>query len=232
MELDKLHPEITACTKCALRKGCKQVVPGQGTSDASIFFVGEAPGREEDEQGLPFVGRSGRYLRREFQRVEIPPDLIYITNAHGRMSPVYAVKLSATGDISLQDNESSNKYVAWSYPKGGNYMTTPIVWGDYLYCCSNSGKLSCFNATTGELVYREGLGSSSVASSASPVAADGKIYFPGEKGDVYVVKAGPEFKVLAVNKMYETCMATPAISYGTLFFRTRNYLVAVAEPKE
>jgi len=80
LELDKLHPEITACTKCALRKGCKQVVPGQGTSDASIFFVGEAPGREEDEQGLPFVGRSGRYLRREFQRVEIPPDLIYITN--------------------------------------------------------------------------------------------------------------------------------------------------------
>ena len=159
-------------------------------------------------------------------------DLIYITNAHGRMSPVYAVKLSATGNISLQENESTNKYVAWSYPKGGNYMTTPIVWEDYLYCCSNSGKLSCFNATTGELAYREGLGSSSVPSSASPVAADGKIYFPGEKGDIYVVKAGPEFKVLAVNKMYETCMATPAISYGTLFFRTRNYLVAVAEPKE
>jgi len=159
-------------------------------------------------------------------------DLIYITNAHGRMSPVYAVKLSATGDVSLMDDESSNKYVAWSYPRGGNYMTTPIVWDDYLYCCSNSGRLSCFKATTGELMYREGLGSSSVPSSASPVAANGKIYFPGEKGDIYVVKAGPEFKVLAVNKMYETCMATPAISYGTLFFRTRNHLVAVAETKE
>ena len=61
---------------------------------------------------------------------------------------------------------------------------------------------------------------------------DGKIYFPGEKGDIYVVKAGPKFKVLAVNKMHETCMATPAISRGALFFRTRNYLVAVAEPKE
>ncbi len=159
-------------------------------------------------------------------------DLIYITNAHGRMSPVYAVKLSATGDISLKENESSNKYVTWSYPKGGNYMTTPIVWEDYLYCCSNSGKLSCFDATTGELAYREGLGSSSVPSSASPVAADGKIYFPGEKGNIYVVKAGPEFKVIAVNKMYETCMATPTISQGTLFFRTRNYLVAVSENAE
>jgi len=159
-------------------------------------------------------------------------DLIYITNAHGRMSPVYAVKLSATGDISLKENESNNQHVAWSHPKGGNYMTTPIVWEDYLYCCSNSGKLSCFNAATGELVYRESLGSSSVASSASPVAANGKIYFPGEKGDIYVVQAGPEFKVIAVNKMNETCMATPAISRGALFFRTRNYLVSVAEPKE
>ncbi|NQV32280.1 MAG: PQQ-binding-like beta-propeller repeat protein [Phycisphaeraceae bacterium] len=156
-------------------------------------------------------------------------DLIYITNAHGRMSPVYAVKLSATGDISLKESQSSNEYVAWNHPKGGNYMTTPIAWKEYLYCCSNSGKLSCFNATTGELVYKESLGASSVASSASPVAANGRLYFPGEKGDIYVVKAGPEFKVIAVNKMHETCMATPAISHGTLFFRTRNYLVAVAE---
>jgi outer membrane protein assembly factor BamB len=144
---------------------------------------------------------------------------------------VYAVKLSATGDISLEEGQSNNKHVAWSTPKGGNYMTTPIAWEGYLYCCSNSGKLSCFNASTGELVYKESLGGSSVASSASPVAANGRLYFPGEKGDIYVVQAGPEFKVIAVNKMYETCMATPAISHGTLFFRTRNYLVAVAEGK-
>jgi len=157
--------------------------------------------------------------------------LVYITNAHGKMSPVYAVKLSATGYISPAANESSNDYVAWSYPKGGNYMTTPIVWGDYLYCCSNSGKLSCLDATTGEPAYRENLGSSSVPFSASPVAADGKIYFPSEKGDIYVVKAGPEFEVIAVNKMYETCMATPAISHGALLFRTRNHLVSVAEGK-
>jgi len=156
-------------------------------------------------------------------------DLIYITNAHGRMSPVYAVKLSAIGDISLNANESSNEYVAWSHPKGGNYMTTPIVWGDYLYCCSNSGKLSCFKTATGELAYRENLGSSSVPFSASPVAADGKIYFSSEKGDIYVVKASPEFEVIAVNKMYEECMATPAISHGALLFRTRNHLVSIAE---
>ena len=156
-------------------------------------------------------------------------DLVYITNAHGRMSPIYAVKLSAKGDISLADGESSNQYVAWSHPKGGNYMTTPLMWEDYLYCCSNSGKLSCYNAATGELVYGKNLGPGRVAFSASPVAADGKIYFPGEKGDIYVVKAGPQFEVIAVNKMHEECMATPAISHGALLFRTRNHLVSIAE---
>ncbi|TKJ33186.1 MAG: pyrrolo-quinoline quinone [Planctomycetes bacterium B3_Pla] len=162
----------------------------------------------------------------------IAHNLIFITNAHGRMAPIYAVRLSATGDISLNENESSNQYVAWSYKKGGNYMTTPIAYGDYLYCCSNSGKLSCFDAVTGELAYRESFGTSSVAFSASPVAADGKIYFPAEKGDIYVVRAGPEFKVIAVNKMGETCMSTPAISHGALFFRTRHHLLSVAEGKE
>jgi outer membrane protein assembly factor BamB len=110
-------------------------------------------------------------------------------------------------------------------------MTTPIVWGDHLYCCSNSGRLSCFEAATGELAYRENLGSASVPFSASPVAANAKIYFPSEKGNIYVVKAGPEFEVMAINKMYEICMATPAISHGALFFRTRNHLVSVAQDK-
>jgi outer membrane protein assembly factor BamB len=156
-------------------------------------------------------------------------DLIYITNAHGRMSPVYAVRLSARGDISLDENESSNKDIAWSYSKNGNYIPTPIIYNDYLYCCSHKGKMSCFEARTGKLMYRENLGSSSVAMSASPVAADGKIYCSAENGDIYVVEAGPEFKLTGINKMNETCMATPAISLGTMFFRTRQHLVAIAE---
>ena len=156
-------------------------------------------------------------------------DLIYITNAHGRMSPIYAVRISATGDISLDENETTNEHIAWSYPKGGNYMPTPIAYKDYLYFGSDRGTLSCFEPETGKLQYREKLSSKGAAFSASPVASDGKIYFAAENGEIYVVQAGPEFKLLAVNKMDETCMATPAISQGALFFRTRNHLVAIAE---
>ncbi|MHC4521548.1 MAG: outer membrane protein assembly factor BamB family protein [Planctomycetota bacterium] len=82
--------------------------------------------------------------------------LVYITNAHGGKSPIYAVRLSARGDISLTENQTSNEHIAWSYPKGGNYIPTPIAYGDYLYCGSDRGRLSCFECTTGELLYRRG----------------------------------------------------------------------------
>ncbi|MCH8118254.1 MAG: PQQ-binding-like beta-propeller repeat protein [Planctomycetes bacterium] len=159
-------------------------------------------------------------------------DLIFITNSHGGSTPIYAVHVSAAGDISLAEDTSSNKDIAWSYSKDGNYIPTPIIYDEYLYCCSHKGKLSCIEARTGKLLYRESLSSSSVPFSASPVAAEGKIYCTSEKGDVYIVEAGAEFKLIGINKMNEICMATPAISRGTLFFRTRHHLVAVAEDKQ
>lgn len=156
-------------------------------------------------------------------------NMVYITNAHGRMSPIYAIRLSASGDISLAENTSSNEHIAWSYSRGGNYMPTPIIYGEYLYCCSDRGTVSCFEAKTGKMLYREKLSSSTVAVSASAIAADGKIYCTAEKGQIYVIEAGPQFKLLSVNEMNETCMATPAVSQGALFFRTRHNLVAVAQ---
>jgi len=157
----------------------------------------------------------------------IAHDLVYITNSHGRMSPIYAIRLSATGDISLTPDTSASAHIAWSYAKGGNYMPTPIVYEDYLYLGSDRGKISCYNAQTGALEYREGLASGTVACCASPVAGDGKIFFTSEKGDVYVLEAGPRFKLLQINKMNETCMASPAISQGSLYFRTHHHLLAV-----
>jgi outer membrane protein assembly factor BamB len=155
--------------------------------------------------------------------------LVFITNAHGPLAPVYAVRLTATGDISLQGDQSANAYVAWSTPRDGGYMQTPLVYGDYLYVCRINGILSCYEAKTGKRLYQERLGTGRTGFSASPVAANGKIYIASEDGEVYVIQAGPEFKQLAVNPMGEICMATPAISEGTLFFRTQSHLIAIAE---
>jgi len=153
--------------------------------------------------------------------------LVFITNAHGMMAPIYALRLNAAGLVSVRKSDEPNPHVAWWLPRDGVYMQTPLVYGDHLYACKDNGVLSCYEAATGKRLYRQRLGGGSTAFTASPVAADGKVYFTSETGDVYVVKAGPEFELLATNPLGEICMATPAISEGTLFFRTRHHLVAV-----
>jgi len=155
-------------------------------------------------------------------------DLIFLTSAHGRLSPIYAVRPTATGDISLKRGESTNEFIAWSIPRGGNYMQTPILVGDYLFACGDHGVATCYDAKTGARQFSERLGPGNAGFTASPVAADGKIYYTNEEGLVYVIKAAPQFEVLATNKLGETCMATPAISAGELFFRTRHHLICVA----
>ncbi len=157
-------------------------------------------------------------------------DLIFITNAHGPHAPIYAVRLNAAGDISLKDGETSNEFIAWSQDRRGSYIPTSIVYGDYLYVGSDRGVLSCYQALTGEKVYRQRVGSrGGEAYSASPVAADGKLYFTSEEGDIHVVKAGPEYELLATNPMGEVCLATPAIADGMIFVRTAKHLFAIGE---
>ncbi len=158
----------------------------------------------------------------------IAHNLIYINNAHGKVSPIYVVKPGATGDISLEADSSNRKYFAWFIKRGGAYMQTPLIYGDYLYNLQVNGQLTCFNALTGEVKYKQNLNE---AFTASGVAADGKVYFTSEEGNVYVIQAGPEYKLLAKNSMNNICMATPAISGNTLFFRTQHSIVAV-ESKE
>jgi outer membrane protein assembly factor BamB len=156
-------------------------------------------------------------------------ELIYISSGNRPIQPIIAVRAGAIGDISLQAKEDRNAHIAWSRMRGGPYMTTPIVYGDYLYVCSNAGMLTCYRAADGKEVYKERLGG--VSYTASPVAADGRLYFTSEQGEVRVVRAGPEFELLAVNDMGDVCMATPAIADGTLFVRSQHHLFALARSK-
>jgi outer membrane protein assembly factor BamB len=156
--------------------------------------------------------------------------LVFITNAHGPASPIYAVKTGARGDITLPEGKTSNEHIAWSVERGGAYMQTPLVYGDLLYTCRDNGVLSVYRALTGEKLYQERLGGGGSGFTASPVAADGKVYFTSEEGDVFVVRAGERFELLAKNSLGEVTMATPAISEGRLFFRTKSHLLAVGRP--
>ncbi len=157
--------------------------------------------------------------------------LIFVSSGYAPIRPVYAIKPDAKGDISLESGSGTNENVAWSKKNGGPYMPTPIIYGDYLYCCANSGIVTCFVAKSGEQVYKKRLSASGgqLAFSASPLAADGHLYFTAEDGRVLVVKAGPEFVVVATNHLNQSVLATPAISEGAIFFRTQNSLIAVGQ---
>jgi outer membrane protein assembly factor BamB len=89
--------------------------------------------------------------------------------------------------------------------------------------------LTCFDAKTGTISYSERLGSGSEGFTASPVSDGRHLFFASELGNVYVVPADGKFSVVATNSLGETCMASPAISDGTLFFRTREQLLAIAK---
>ncbi len=158
----------------------------------------------------------------------IAHNLIFINNAHGRYSPIYAIKPDAKGDISLKDGELSNEYIVWSIERGGSYMETPLIYGDYLYNLQTNGLLSVFEATSGEMMYKESLGPVG-GFSASGVAAGHLVYFCSEQGDVFVLKAGPEYEVTAQNKVNDILMASPAISGDVLYFRAQKSVIAVGK---
>ncbi|MEF3691463.1 MAG: uracil-DNA glycosylase [Candidatus Moraniibacteriota bacterium] len=79
--MEKLNKEMRACRKCALREGCTQVVPGAGSAKAKIMFIGEAPGKNEDEKGVPFVGAAGKFLDEMLSSINLKREDIYIANA-------------------------------------------------------------------------------------------------------------------------------------------------------
>ncbi|TWU49056.1 outer membrane protein assembly factor BamB family protein [Rubripirellula reticaptiva] len=155
---------------------------------------------------------------------------IYITNAHGAKSPIFVVRPNARGNISVDlpadKLNVSEDAIVWSTQRGGSYMSTPVVYGDYLYLGNSNGVVRCFNAKTGEKVYEQRLGKDAGVI-ASLVASDDKVFCPSENGTFYVLSAGEEFKLLSSNKMSEPILATPAISEGVLYIRTTRRLVAV-----
>jgi outer membrane protein assembly factor BamB len=158
----------------------------------------------------------------------IGKNLIYFNSAHGKSSPIIAVRTGATGDITLIGNETSNSGVMWSLPRGGSYMHTLLLYRDLLYNVNWNGSILCLDPATGKEVYNAKLGGSK-SFIASPVASDGRIYIVDEEGTVYIIQDGNTFKLLAEIPMNDICMTAPAITDGMIFFRTQHYLFAVGK---
>lgn len=159
----------------------------------------------------------------------IAHEMFYVTGGWPGGRPIKVLRPNASGDISLEEGQNANAHVAWKSERGGPYVPTPIVYGDYLYSCTDKGVLTCYNAKTGEEIYQLRINEQGFGMSASPVAGNEKIYFPSEDGEVYVIKAGSQYELLAINPMGEAMMATPAIADDMLIIRGRHHVFGIAE---
>lgn len=157
--------------------------------------------------------------------------MIYLTNGHGK-TPIYAINSTAKGDLTPTKGKPDPEGLAWWSPSDGSYMPTPLIKDGFLYSCNDNGRLSVRDAKTGELIYRQRVGTGSRTYSASAVAAGGHLYFASERGEITVIKEGREFEKAAGNEMDEVVMATPAISGDMLFIRTISQLVCLKESPE
>ncbi len=143
--------------------------------------------------------------------------------------PIFAIRLGSRGDLTLPKGERSSESIAWSKVKRGGYMPTPLVYRGTVYVLNNNGVFDAYELETGKEIFRSRIVLGGSGFSASPVAADGKIYIAGEDGDVYVLRAGQKLEVIAKNSLSAPILATPALSDGVLFVRTQGHLVAIGK---
>ena len=136
----------------------------------------------------------------------------------GYIAGVWAVRPDGRGLV-------SDSHVVWKYQRPTARRSSPLLVGDWLFMADAAGVAACLEAKTGKELWKERLGGSF---SASPIHAGGRIYFFDESGKATVLEAGPEYKVLAVNRLDAGLMASPAVSGDALYLRTKKALYCIA----
>ena len=157
--------------------------------------------------------------------------LLYINSGYiaDQTRPVYAIRPGATGDITLVEGTTNNDYVVWSHSQLGSYNPSSIVYGEYHYTLLDRGILMCYDARTGQEVYRRQRITAGTLFTASPWAYNGRIFVLSEDGDTFVIQAGPEFAVIGRNSLDEMTLATPAVASGSLIIRTATKLYRITK---
>lgn len=154
-------------------------------------------------------------------------DMFVVASGRAPERPIFVVRSGARGDLTLPDGRSTGGDVVWSRMGRGSYMPTPLIYKGILYVLANNGVFDAYNLRTGEELYRQRLPLVGSGFSASPIAADDKIYLSNEDGEMLVLAAGPKYAHISTNSMGELLMATPALSEGIMYVRSSASVFAV-----
>ena len=215
-------------------KTAREEIPSWGTPTVAETTAGPVLVTNASNYIRGYDPRTGRELWRlgGSSKITAPTpvftgDLFVVASGRAPERPIFAVRATARGDLTLPAGRSSSDAIAWSWTARGSYMPTPLVYNGMLYVLGNNGVLDAYDVRTGAEIYRQRLPLIGSGYSASPVAADGKLYLSGEDGEILVVAAGRRFAHLATNSMGELLMATPALSDGVLYVRSSASLFAI-----
>jgi outer membrane protein assembly factor BamB len=128
-----------------------------------------------------------------------------------------AVDVSGAGEIPVTN-------AAWRITQQVPVLSSPTVGGDDIYWVSDEGMASCADAQTGEIYWQKRVGTHHFA---SPLYAEGRVYFFAQDGKTTVVRAGRQFEKLAENQLQGMLVATPAIVDGAIYVRTDTHLYRI-----
>lgn len=144
--------------------------------------------------------------------------------ASGRAGPTLAIRPGGQGDV-------TRTHVAWKSPRGSPFVPSPILYSEHLYTVNDMASIvTAFDAATGRSIWQGRLGiARSEGCSASPVAVDGKVFFTNDDGETFVLRDGPAFELLHVNRIGERTLASPALVDGRWYIRTDQHLVAIGK---
>ena len=145
--------------------------------------------------------------------------LVFTAGGWGGKESIKAFRLGGKGDL-------KETQLVWQQKKGMPKVPSMLYLRPHLFAIADNGQATCMKAATGETVWQERFDGKF---SASPVAAEGRIYFVADNGETTVLEVVPEFKVLAKNPLGEKVQASPAISQGQLFIRTEKRLFAIGQ---
>ena len=142
----------------------------------------------------------------------------------GRAGPTLAIRPGGRGNV-------TDTHLVWKSNKGSPFVPSPLLYGDHLYMVNDMASIATmYEAATGEVVWQGRLGESHREGfSASPIGVNGKVFFTNDFGETFVVKAGPEFEILGVNRLNARTLASPALVDDTWYFRTDGELIAIGK---
>jgi outer membrane protein assembly factor BamB len=227
-----------------------QLKPTPVISGGTLYVLGWAGGSDEgNQEELPSwteilqqrdVNQDGKLSRnevedqkllRDWKESDLDKDGVFgerdwemYRNKRRALNAITAFRLGGRGDM-------TEKSFLWRYTKSLPNAPSPLVYDGVVYLLKDGGVFTSLDAATGKVLKQGRIAGAMDPYFASPVAAAGKIYTVSELCRLAVLKAGPEWEVLAVNDLDDACHATPALADDRVYVRTRGALYAFAQPQ-